>query len=324
MWGMRLLLVPFLVLCLAVPAGAETIRVSSKRVPFNADDRGQRNAGQLVWRGGIALRSRDRRFGGYSDLHVSADGRSLLAVSDRGTWLQLRLSYNAAGELAGAADARVGPLRDIGGVRLRGKEGDAESMAVMPDGSIVVGFERRHRLRVYPPGANPLSGVPRAYPTPPGVEDGPSNGGIETLVHVGGGYLLAISERQRARPGALLGWVGVDGGWRRFRYARTGGFRPTSALLLANGDVLVLERRFILARGNAIRIVRIPRRAVAPGRLVRGHEIARLQAPMTVDNFEGIAARHGSAGETLIYLLSDDNFNPLQQTLLLMFSLKER
>ena len=38
---------------------------------------------------------------------------------------------------------------------------------------------------------------------------------------------------------------------------------------------------------------------------------------------EGIAIRRDSAGRTLIYLLSDDNFSFMQRTLLLMFELRE-
>lgn len=319
-------LIPILLFSLAASAhaGAQPIPLFSQTVPLNPKNRDQLNAGQLVWRGGIALRSTHRRFGGYSGLHVSADGRRLLAVSDRGSWLQMSLRYGKAGHLAGAADARIGPLREVNGVELRGKQGDAESLAVLPDGSVLVAFERQHRLRLYPASSNPLSEIPRAYATPPGVDSGPANGGIKTLVHVGRGYLVAISERQRAGPRALLGWVGVDGGWQRFSYVRSRGFSPAGATLLANGDVLVLERRFLLGRGNAIRLVRVSRRRIAPGRTITGREIARLQAPMTVDNFEGISARPGGAGETLIYLLSDNNFNPLQRTLLLMFSLKGR
>ncbi len=36
---------------------------------------------------------------------------------------------------------------------------------------------------------------------------------------------------------------------------------------------------------------------------------------------EGIAAVRGADGGALIYLVSDDNFNPLQNTILLMFRL---
>ena len=50
-----------------------------------------------------------------------------------------------------------------------------------------------------------------------------------------------------------------------------------------------------------------------------GVELARLAPPLTVDNMEGISARQDSAGRTLIYLMSDDNYSVLQRTLLLMF-----
>jgi hypothetical protein len=323
---MRLLILSLLCLCVAAPDGAraQAISLFSQTVPLNSRNADQLNAGQLIYRGGIALRSTDRRFGGYSGLHISADGRRLMAVSDRGTWLRLNLRYNGAGKLTGARNGRIGALKGINGEALKGRLGDAESLAMLPDGSVLVSFERRHRLLHYPSASNPLTGIPGRYPAPPGLAAGPSNGGIETLVHVGRGYLLAISERQRAGPKALRGWVGVDGGWQDFNYARTGSFRPTDATLLPNGDILVLERRFLLGKGNAIRLVRLPRRAIAPGRTLRGREIARIATPMTVDNFEGIGARPGGAGETLIYLISEDNFNPLQRTLLMMFSLKGR
>ena len=35
----------------------------------------------------------------------------------------------------------------------------------------------------------------------------------------------------------------------------------------------------------------------------------------------GIAARRNGAGETLVYMVSDNNFNGVQRTLLLMFAL---
>ena len=42
-----------------------------------------------------------------------------------------------------------------------------------------------------------------------------------------------------------------------------------------------------------------------------------------IDNMEGLSVRTGSGGETLVYAISDDNFNaPLQQNLLMLFELK--
>jgi hypothetical protein len=62
---------------------------------------------------------------------------------------------------------------------------------------------------------------------------------------------------------------------------------------------------------------------VRPGAVLKGREIAEIRLPHAVDNMEGVAARRGADGETLIYLISDDNFNALQRTLLLMFALEE-
>jgi hypothetical protein len=41
-----------------------------------------------------------------------------------------------------------------------------------------------------------------------------------------------------------------------------------------------------------------------------------------IDNMEGIATRRGQHGETFVYLLADDNYNPVERTLLLMFELQ--
>ena len=54
---------------------------------------------------------------------------------------------------------------------------------------------------------------------------------------------------------------------------------------------------------------------------MRAEELARLASPYAVDNLEGLAATKGPRGETLLWLISDDNFNPLQRNLLLLFEL---
>ena len=51
-------------------------------------------------------------------------------------------------------------------------------------------------------------------------------------------------------------------------------------------------------------------------------ELARLQPPLTIDNMEGVSATIEN-GRTIVWLVSDDNFTPLQRTLLLKFALAE-
>jgi hypothetical protein len=307
----------------ASAAAQQPVAVFSQTVPLDPRDPSARQAGELEYRGGIALRSTDARFGGFSGLHISSDGATLLAISDRGAWLRLGLSYDRSGRLVGAARAEMGALVGEDGRPLTGLAADAEALAVLSDGSMLVAFERRHRILHYPEAEPPFSKPPSLFPAPEGLAEAPSNGGLEALVHVGRGFLVAIAERMTAGGGALAAWVGRAGVWEPFGYVRKPGFRVTAAGLLPGGDLVVLEHRYSAASGSVARFVRVPRNAIAPRRRVEGKALAELEPPLTTENFEGIAIRRGEAREALIYVISDDNFNPLQRTLLMVFALKD-
>ncbi len=305
-------------------AAAQTpIAVFSQTVPLDPRDPATRRTGELDYRGGIALRSTDPRFGGFSGLHISTDGTTLLAVSDRGAWLRLRLTYDKDGNLAGAAQGEMGPLIGEDGQPLVGADRDAEELAVLPDGSMLVAFERRHRILHYPESSPPFARPPAPFPIPEGLAEAPANGGLEALVHVGRGFLVAIAERMTAGGGALAAWVGRAGVWEPFGYVRKPGFRVTAAGLMPAGDLLVIEHRYSAASGSVARFVRVPRNAIAPRRRVAGRALAELAPPLTTENFEGVSIRRGDRREALIYVISDDNFNPLQRTLLMMFAVQE-
>ena len=93
---------------------------------------------------------------------------------------------------------------------------------------------------------------------------------------------------------------------------------------LDGGDVLVLERRFSLLGGFASRVVRLSAASVLSNAPLAGtREIARLEAPGLGENFEAIAAHPTGGGRHAVYLLSDDNFNLLQRTVLLHFVLEK-
>lgn len=317
------LVIPSVLAVAALPAAAagETVPLAVETVPLNPENERQVRAGALLYRGGLAIRSPDRRFGGFSGLAVSPDGRRLTAVSDRGILFRARMRHDGAGRLAGLTGGRIGLLRGPDGRPLQGPDADAEALAVLPDGTALVAFERRHRILRYPVGPHSLSRRPVRFPVPAGLAAAPFNGGAETLADIGGGNLLLLAENLRRRSGAYAGWIGRQGGWQPFAYARSGGFRPTDATALPDGNVAVLERHYSPATGVSARVVVLSRHAVAPGRTVRGREILRLDGSMTVDNFEGIAARRDRNGKTVLYILSDDNFNPLQRTLLLTFEM---
>ena len=103
-------------------------------------------------------------------------------------------------------------------------------------------------------------------------------------------------------------------------YTPDEGFSPSDATTLANGDILVLERRYKFWRYFSARVKLVKGRDLRPGARLTGDVLLRLDTPLTVDNFEGIAAMETSDGTT-IFLVSDDNFFPLQSTLLYQFLL---
>ena len=85
----------------------------------------------------------------------------------------------------------------------------------------------------------------------------------------------------------------------------------------------MLERRFVAPFGFEARLTRVPSAEIVAGARLSGRELARLLPPLSLDNFEGVAVRPGPAGETLVYLIADDNYLPIQRTLLLQFVLRE-
>ncbi len=323
-----ILLLRTLILCLAlalpaIPAMAEPLELTARAVPLDTTDPERARAGKLDWRGGIEITSPNPRFGGLSGLLVSGDGVELTAVSDEGHWFTARLAYDGAGRLTGIEGRATGALHGPGAEHLKGKrDQDSESLARLPDGSVAVAFEREHRLWRYAPAANPLAGRPAPLPAPPQLESLRSNSGIEGLATLSDGALFALAEGRREAaesPAYLL----RDGAWSSLAYRRHGTFRPTGAATLPGGDLLIVERRFNIIDGVGVRLRRIAAARIVPGALLEGEVIAALAAPRTVDNFEGVAARRSAGGETLVYLVSDDNFKPVQRTLLLMFALED-
>ena len=62
--------------------------------------------------------------------------------------------------------------------------------------------------------------------------------------------------------------------------------------------------------------------SLRPGAKLAGKELLKLEQPLAVENFEGIAVQQTSNG-TMIFIVSDDNYSRFQQTLLLQFLLPD-
>ena len=55
--------------------------------------------------------------------------------------------------------------------------------------------------------------------------------------------------------------------------------------------------------------------------MVDGTPLIVADLAYQIDNMEGIAVQRNAAGETIVTLVSDDNFSVLQRNLLLQFAL---
>jgi hypothetical protein len=270
--------------------------------------------GRLAFESGFVLSARDPRFGGLSGVWLAPDGARLIAVSDRGTLWSASLDHAADGRLLGLGGWQaIEPGTDGGAESSR----DAEALAPDGAGGLVIAYEGTHRLDRL--ALDDLSAPPSALPLPPALER-PTNAGIEALVDLPDGALLALAEGVFDPSGELAAWRIEGERVLPLSYAASDGYVPTGADRL-DGVVYVVERRFSLLGGFATRIVSLQATAVNPGARLVGQSLAELAPPLIGENFEAIAVRRGPGGQVLLYLLSDDNFTVLQRTVLLQLSL---
>ena len=294
---------------------------------FDNRERSDTQFGQLRYRSGLILTSKSREFGGLSGIRLDAKGEGFVAISDQGNWFTGRVSYSGKA-MSGLTDVEVAPILGADGRAITARKWyDSESIAV--DGStIYVGLERVHQILKFDFGRDGVRARGEALPQPPGMRKLPSNGSLESLV-VGrkglplAGTLIAISERGLDPAGHIMAWLIGGKAPASFSVRRTDSYDISDAAQLPSGDLLLLERKLSLLGGAGIRIRRIALASIVPGATVDGPSIFDADLGQEIDNFEALDVHVSDDGETVLTLVSDDNFSMLQRTLLLQFTLVE-
>jgi hypothetical protein len=95
----------------------------------------------------------------------------------------------------------------------------------------------------------------------------------------------------------------------------------TDGFELADGRIVLLNRRFTLLEGVSAFVTIIDASGITAGQVLTPRIVARLAAPITVDNMEALSMER-EAGRTILWIASDDNFSGLQRTLLMKFALE--
>lgn len=332
----------------------QAVELTSKSVPLQGVNPSRKSLGDLTFVGGFHLTSPDARFGGLSGLDLLEDG-NLLAISDQGDFVWIDLAENGVTPTA----ARIGGMRDAAGNSLHGKsDADSEGLAYM-DGLALVSFEGNHRVLafdlakcgtaargtdiVFGPFGSVLKSAFEARQLKVG-----GNTGVEGLAIAPGWFLFAGLESQLSGASPLSARAleagpdfdtpiglnmppvvgldilpdGPDGeDLRVFSLHR-------STRALDSNVISIVETRFTReldqARLPANRMSEIQERAITRFRPISTRVLAQMNVFVTIDNFEGIAAREMPDGRVRLYVISDDNFSKKQRTLLMIYDLPAR
>lgn len=268
--------------------------------------------------------------GGLSGLAWDEDESRLYALSDAGAIFHLRPRFDGA-RLERVDALAAFRLLDAEGRALEGSRADAEALVVRGgdngrrgDSVLTVSFERHPRIGRFAPNGRYLGSLqlPAALRDVNGYAG--ANKALESLTWLPEvGYLTAPERPLDGSAAGVVDLFALDG--RRWRYPLAA--TPNASLVdmeaLPDGGVLALERGHGLLYLPMIISLRRTRLDVeAPGALLPVATVAVLDSSrgFSIDNFEGLARYRGKR----YFMVSDDNFNELQKTLLVHFSLESK
>jgi hypothetical protein len=308
-------------------AEATRVAVSATSITsFDNRDPSKTRFGALEFIGGLALTSSYQPFGGISALHMEPDGARFFAITDNGSWLRGRIVYKD-GKPDGIADTEMAPILGADGQPLAARNWyDVESLTESGD-YFYIGIERVERILRFNLRRDGFSARGEEFAVPPDFKSFTYNKSLECLAAPPkgsplAGRLIAVTEHSLDKDGNHRSFV-LAGSRQvtRFSVKRSDDFDISDCTILPPGDLLLLERRYSVARGVATRIRRVPLAAIKDGALIDGPALIEADLAFQIDNMEGIGIHRNAQGETILTLISDDNFSVLQRNLLLQFRL---
>lgn len=271
-------------------------------------------APQLSFESRLVWSYSDPAFGGFSGIEVRDGGADFTAIGDRGIWATGRM-IREEGRLTGIDTTGLGSLHGVDGKPLKGEDTDAEGFAIAPDGRFYVSFEAFHRIRRY----DDIDGPAVAVPGDPAFKKLQDNSGLEALAVDADGVLYAVPERSGLWERPFPVYRLIDGAWSSdLSLTRTGKFLMAGADFGPDGRLYVVERDFSWVGGFATRIRRF---TLGPDGFDDGETLLEAGMRGSTDNFEGISVWADPEGVTRITLIADDNFFPLQSTVIAEYRL---
>ena len=270
--------------------------------------------GPFTLAGAWELTSRDYRFGSYSGLVIEPGGR-LAAFSDQGVLLQFTKPGGGGGAPLISDFLRASlPIKQLRDVEAATRDPVSGKVWLALEGrNAVIRLDRAYRIE--------------QIASPAALQGWSHNSGPEAMTRLADGRFVALSESYSAssdwsgHPAVLFAGDPTVAGTPSvaFRLEAANGYRPTDAAQLPDGRVLVLLRRLVwpLPPRFAVKLALFDPAEIAAGKTVVAQEVAAIEAPWPVDNYEALALESERDGAISAWIMSDGNSAITQRNLLL-------
>ncbi len=319
----------FLLFGLFSGAIAEEINVNSQIIEkFKRAKIGEK-VDKLIWRGGLVLSSDSPDFGGISGISFTGPNKKITMVSDIGNYITGQLIYDESDKLLALVGVEISPIRNSkGNILPRRFAKDAEAIDTIfrfgQAAAVRIGFENLTRVADFELNNAKPYGAAKKVRIPKELAQERTNASLEALCIAPpnspiAGSTLLITEDMRVNDDIAAFMLGnLDRG--KFSVKKTNSMNPTDCAFLQNGDLLILERG-VGFLSFTMQLRKIAADEVKPGARLEG-EVILSASGSDIDNMEGITTHIAADGKERIIIVSDDNFNDWERTLLLEFSLR--
>ncbi|PBC11001.1 esterase-like activity of phytase family protein [Mesorhizobium sp. WSM3859] len=309
-------------------ASVETVEISSRPITQFHVGHDETRFGPFEFVGGLEMTSPTRDFGALSALRFLKQGSDFIGVADTGFWFFGTIAHDAGKRPSGVKNFRMQQMVDASGRPIDRKwEVDAEGLAVK-DGIATVGFERDQRVAQFKIDPDNMKAPVRQLDYLVPARELRQNRGFETVTHANpygqhAGGLVVVSERSLDKAGNVYAAI-IEGPHKGvFTIKRNRDFDITDGAFLPDGDLLLLERSFSIARGVKMRLRRIYGESVEKGAVADGPVLMEADMGYQIDNMEGLDVWTRDDGALMVSLISDDNQSILQRSLYLEFILHQ-
>lgn len=261
----------------------------------------------------------------FSDLAWDEDEQLLYVISDEGYLYHLKLSLTE-NTLKSVEIVFATRLKDKQGKKLKGKFRDAEGLALrnanngkQGDSKLIISFELKPRIVNYSPKGKFINKASLVRNLHKKRFYRHQNNALESVaLHPKYGILTAAEKPLKRKPLTQQSVYSSDGKEWNFEASKTKNSSITAIEVLPNGDVLILERAYngllspIIITLRQLHIGKCKKDKLCDTSLIAKFNSAN---DWKLDNFEGLTHFR----DNQYFMVSDNNNNPLQKTILVLF-----